>query len=76
MSVQFSNTSSGGSGTASIPEYGVDPVAPVPGDAWVLRVGGVTGSPIGLLLALTSTSKYCFSYRTLSNTTVRTILAP
>ena len=45
--------SGGGGGT--IPEYTVDPVAPVAGTTWILSGGtSVIGAPIGMLLALTT----------------------
>lgn len=69
----------GGGGGGSIPEYTTDPVAPNPGDTWVLRVLNLeVGSPIGMLLSLTyaaTTYFYYLSYRTTEGTTVRTLLS-
>ena len=60
----------------SIPEYTSDPSTPTPQTAWVLRSGSASGggSPIGLLLTLTTpgTASYTYElkYRTLESTTV------
>jgi hypothetical protein len=63
------------SGGSNLPEYGSDPVSPANGDTWVLRQG-VVGSPLGMLLALTTAkSTYKLSYKTISGTTVRVDLA-
>jgi hypothetical protein len=72
---------SGGSssGTPVIPELYADPVSPTHEQTWVLATPlSTTGSPIGLLLALTySTTKvsYQLSYFTLENTIIRTVLS-
>lgn len=63
-----------------IPELTSDPASPSPEDAWVLRSGSASGggSPIGLLLSLTTagTASYTYElkYRTLENTTVAVTL--
>lgn len=60
-------------GKAGIPEYNTDPVSPGINDAWVLR--GTSGTPIGLLLALTKESAdYKLSYKTLSGDVARVLL--
>lgn len=64
---------------AHIPEYTSDPVNPCPETAWVLKtVPAVTGSPMGLLLAITYPADvitiYEFSYQTLEGPIVRTTL--
>jgi hypothetical protein len=74
----------GGGGTAGIPQYDTDPASPSAEDAWVLKTPGApgnpAGSPIGLLLALTSAGSaagadlYEFSYHTAEGITVRTSL--
>lgn len=60
--------------TRDIPQYTSDPATPKPEEAWVLRtIGGGGGTPVGLLLALTtagSGSSYKFKYRTVEGTTV------
>ena len=62
-----------------IPEYDTDPATPVSQNAWVLRTHtpGTGGSPIGLLLPLTTPGAFTFqlSYRTVNNTTVRVALS-
>jgi len=61
------------SGSVVISEYNTDPISPAVNDTWVLRQSN--GSPIGLLLALTTnTSIYKLSYKTISGAIVRTIL--
>lgn len=78
MPVIYSNGSTGG-GAVSIPELYSDPVSPSPEEAWVLASSsGVTGSPIGLLLALTYAApllSYQFSYKTIEGPIVRVGLA-
>jgi hypothetical protein len=71
---------SGGGGSSSIPELTSDPISPAPQSMWVLKTGGTgSGEPLGLLLALTTTSgvplSYQLSYQTLEGTTIRTTLA-
>lgn len=65
--------------TRDIPQYSSDPATPKPEEAWVLRsIGGGGGSPVGLLLALTSAgsgSTYAFKYRTKEGTTVSVALS-
>jgi hypothetical protein len=62
-----------GSGTVVIPEYISDPVSPAANDTWVLKQAN--GSPIGLLLALTTNAfSYKLSYKTISGAIVRTTL--
>jgi hypothetical protein len=54
----------------TIPEVTSDPATPVAGQAWVLKEG--TGTPLGLLLAITTAGvTYFLSYRTYEGTTVR-----
>ena len=64
--------------TVNIPEVLSDPVAPTVGETWVLFTPpSATGTPIGLLLALTrsdSMGTYQLSYHTTEDTVVRTIL--
>lgn len=67
---------SGGSG--SIPEVVSDPVSPATNESWVLRTDFFGGSPIGLLLSLTTAampSTYKLSYKTISGAVVRVSLA-
>lgn len=65
---------------STIAEVTSDPASPVAGQTWVLHttVTGVTGTPLGLLLAITysssTTNLYELSYYTLENTIVRTVL--
>lgn len=66
-----------------IRQVDADPTNPKSQDAWVLKTGsGGTGggTPVGLLLALTTpdvggTTSYQFSYRTIEGTTIRTTLS-
>jgi len=82
MSIGIAETQiTSGTGNTTIPQYDADPASPTGQMAWVLKSGGGggTGTPIGLLLALTvgaagSTPTYQFSYRTLESTTVRVLL--
>jgi hypothetical protein len=63
---------------SGIPQLLADPVSPEPESAWVLQsISAPGGSPLGLLLALTTPATYAYqlSYRTLQNTTVRVVLA-
>lgn len=56
-----------------IPELTADPVSPVPGQTWVLA--GQIGTPVGLLLAITTGAiSYRLSYYTSEGTIVRTVL--
>lgn len=70
----------GDAGEVAIPELQADPASPTAEQAWVLASGGAdTGSPLGLLLCLTSAADvsagpFYFSYRTTAGTTVRTLL--
>lgn len=65
--------------TRDIPQYSSDPSSPKPEEAWVLRsTGGGGGSPVGLLLAITtpgSGNSYAFKYRTKEGTTVSVALS-
>jgi hypothetical protein len=62
------------SGGGSLSEVSSDPVSPSAGDTWILNQAA--GSPIGLLLALTTeASKYYLSYKTASGAVVRTQLS-
>lgn len=68
-----------GSGGGGIPEYSSDPASPVAGDTWVLSGGAsVIGSPIGMLLTLTTAvsvpTSYQLSYKTASGRIIRTSL--
>ena len=67
-----------------IPEYKTHPSSPPLETAWVLATasggGAGGGSPIGLLLSLTTpgnttTYTYQLSYQTAENTTIRTALS-
>ena len=77
MSVEFS----GGTnlGPTYIPELTADPVSPAPQTAWVLHSPlAIGGSPIGLLLALTTSTipgDYEFSYKTIEGPIVRVVLS-
>ena len=66
------------SGSVSIPQLTSDPVAPTAQSSWVLATPkSQAGSPIGLLLAITSpvtTYTYALRFRTLEGTTVGTPL--
>lgn len=67
-----------GGGSSGIPELANDPVSPSTSEAWVLRTDFYGGSPIGLLLSLTSVSMpstYKLSYKTISGAIVRVALA-
>ena len=68
----------GGSGAATITELYADPVAPTAQQSWVLATQTTTaGSPLGLLLSLTSSVSnytYALRYRTLEGTTIGTPL--
>lgn len=62
-----------------IPQLDADPSSPNSEDAWVLKTTTVeanTGSPVGLLLAIThpETYSYQFSYRTIAGNTLRVAL--
>ena len=60
-------------GSSTIPQLNADPVSPAAQSAWVLTTTTTFGTPIGLLLALTSeVNNYSYSlrYRTLEGTTV------
>ena len=65
-----------GAAPGFIPEYTADPVSPEPETSWVLKSEVMTGTPIGLLLALTQEidvgDSYQFSYKTLEGPIVRT----
>ena len=63
--------------STTIPEYNVDPVSPPTNSAWVLKSIVDSGSPVGLLLALTEntpTTIYELSYKTVSGSVARTEL--
>ena len=72
-----------GSAPFKIPQYSTDPVSPKPNSSWILKtfVGGAgSGTPIGLLLALTSagsggSTTYQLSYRDTEGTTIRSTLS-
>lgn len=66
-----------------IPQLSTDPASPKSQDAWVLATisgGSGGGTPVGLLLALTTpstggSSSYAFKYRTKEGTTVSVALS-
>lgn len=65
---------SGGIMPNNIPEFLTDPISPVAGTTWVLHDNQI-GSPIGLLLTITSpVNTYKLSYKTISGEVVRTPL--
>ena len=63
------------SGKGKIPQYSTDPTSPAAESAWVLATGvGGTGTPVGLLLAITvevfASYTYALKYRTAQGTTL------
>jgi hypothetical protein len=64
------------SATSLVPEVLVDPVGAVAGQTWVLKAATGGGTPIGLLLALTTAAyQYKLSYKTAAGSIVRTLLS-